>query len=151
MITKIELRDIFNTFASTNAEIDYYNYAVNHLWEVDKDLESNGVVQWVNSKVGSVSGTISRLNYDVFLMDIVNIENDNSDEIESDTARIALDFLSNLDQYSTVTGKMFSIDRNSITIEPFRERFDSTYCGNILSFTVKVPFNYNTCLIPVNP
>lgn len=148
MITKIALRDIFNTFAENDPRINFWEYAVNHLWEVDKDLESDGVVQWVNSIQGTVSNNIARLNYQVFMMDLVNTKKDNSDEVESDTHTILLNLLSYLELHSQEVGKMFSLDKQSITIEPFREKFDSMYAGNILTLAINVPFNYNTCIIP---
>lgn len=154
MITKLQIRDIFLDFAAGHKQIGLSDYAVNHLWEVDKDLKSNGVVMWVNSILGSIAGDrgeISKLNYQIFLMDVVNIEKDNSDQIESDTYSIGLDMLSHLEffQFKAKNGVgNFVLDKTATTVEPFREDFKSLYCGNMFSITLDVAFNYNTCIIP---
>lgn len=159
MITKIQIRDIFSDFAADHLQIDTFDYSVNHLWEVDKQLDSNGVVMWVNSVTGGPTGETgknNKRNYQVFIMDVVNDEKDNSAEIESDTEQIGLDLLSHLaffdfEEFEAKNGVgRFSLDRQFTTIEPFRENFKSLYCGNLFEISLNVSFNYNTCQIPTN-
>ena len=148
MITKIKIKDLFKWFGDNHEQVNDNAYYVNHLWEVDKDLANLGVNMIVSSIQSPVSGNLAKYSYEVFLMDAVNIKEDNSAEIESDTFSIALDLISFFDQYDYQTNEVFSLDKNVTSIEPFREKFDSQYAGNILRMTLNIPFNYNTCQIP---
>lgn len=147
MITKRKIADIFLNFGALHSNVGYTEYAVNHLWEVDKDLKSNGQVLWINSVQGNFTGTAAKWNYDIFCMDVVDIKEDNSIDVESDTYNTLLDLMSYFAQFDYEVNYVFTLDRNG-TNEPFRERFDSMYCGNILRMTITAPFSYNTCKIP---
>jgi len=150
LITKRRIADLFLAFGEAHNNVGHVEYAVNHLWEVDKDIDSNGQVLYMNSVQGSFSGTAAKWNYDVFCMDVVNIKEDNSIDIESDTYNTLLDLMSYFAQYDQEVNFVFSFDRGG-TNEPFRERFSSMYCGNIIRMTITAPFSYNTCKIPYKP
>ena len=147
MITKRKIADLFIAFGESHNQVGLTEYSVNHLWEVDKDLESNGAVLWINSVQGSFTGISAKWNYDIFCMDVVNTKEDNSIDVESDTYSILLDLMSYFAQYDYEINFVFTMDRSG-TKEPFRERFSSMYCGNILRMTITAPFSYNTCKIP---
>lgn len=148
MITKIAIKDLFEWFGNNHKQINYQNYAVNHNWEIDKDKISEGVVMWVVSVDSPISKNVIKYNYEVYLMGSVNIKEDNSAEVESDTQSIALDLLSFFDQYDYQPGLVFTLDKTTSSISPFREKFDSQYAGNMVRISLNVPFNYNTCQIP---
>lgn len=151
MITKIEIKDLFEWFGNNHLQINYNNYAVNHNWEIDKDKISDGVVMWVVSVDAPLSKNVISYNYEVYIMDIVDIKQDNSSEIESDTQLIALDLLSWFDQYPYTVGKVFTLNKSNSSISPYREKFDTQYAGNMVRISLNVPFNYNVCQIPFEP
>jgi hypothetical protein len=147
LITKRHIADLFLNFGAMHSNIGHVEYAVNHLWEVDKDLVSNGQVLYINSVQGNFTGVAAKWNYDIFCMDVINSKEDNSIDVESDTYNTLLDLMSYFAQYDVQVNFVFGLDKNGSN-EPFRERFSSMYCGNILRMTITAPFSYNTCKIP---
>lgn len=135
MITKNQIAKIFEDFANGHIKVNYFGYTVNSLFDVDKK-DADGVVIWVTSKAHPVSNVV-KYGYDVFIMDVVNKQEDDSAEVESDTATIGLELIKHINE--TEFDEEIDVEFGG-SMEPFVLKFDSLYAGNVLSFNVTIPF-----------
>lgn len=84
------------------------------------------------------------LTFNIFIADILNKDLTNVDEIYSDTLQIGQDIVA----YFREAG-IFFLNDESVSIEPFEEKFDDVLAGWMLGITLTVPFNSSTCNIPM--
>ena len=108
------------------------------LWELD--LEKNTLfplfhINPVNVTVGMNTRTF---NFQLFVMDLVEPDESNEQEVLSDCLEIAAG-----------EEQRYFID-NDFTIEPFTERFDNAVSGWVMSFSITVENELNSCNIPID-
>jgi hypothetical protein len=127
------------------------------IWEID--LEKNTLyplfhINPVNVTVGINTRTF---NFQLFVMDLVEPDESNEQEVMSDTLEIMNDIIAIykhgeiLYSYDAAAGEeqRYFID-NDFTIEPFTERFDNSVTGWVMSFSITVENELNSCNIPID-
>jgi hypothetical protein len=87
------------------------------------------------------------LSYSLLIFDLVKINEDNEDEVLSDTQQIALDILAMLGS-PTYTSQFILGD--SSQMEDFTERFDSKVAGWKMDITIRIPFDNDVCQVPAS-
>ena len=127
------------------------------IWEID--LEKNTLyplfhINPVNVTVGINTRTF---NFQLFVMDLVEPDESNEQEVLSDCLEIMNDIIAIykhgeiLYSYDAAAGEeqRYFID-NDFTIEPFTERFDNAVTGWVMSFSITVENELNSCNIPID-
>jgi len=127
------------------------------IWEID--LEKNTLyplfhINPVNVTVGMNTRTF---NFQLFVMDLVEPDESNEQEVLSDCLEIMNDIIAIykhgeiLYSYDAAAGEeqRYFID-NDFTIEPFTERFDNAVTGWVMSFSIMVENELNSCNIPID-
>lgn len=135
---------LFNDLATNHRDIN--SFGSGDLWEYMAN-ESNVVLpvtMWVIIQPNAVVGGIDSVKYSVVIMDAVDKDEDNEDEVVSDTLRIAKDILAILKQ--PYYEEFFQIEKN-VTFDNFTERFDSEMTGWQFDLIFKQPFTYNGCQV----
>lgn len=97
-----------------------------------------------NPTLSSVVNTSLELNLDLYIADKINEDGSNSKDVYDDTLSIAKDFVA----YFSNRNKKWNFRSDSISIEPFEEKFDDVLGGWKLSVVVVLPFRKNACEIP---
>lgn len=90
----------------------------------------------------------SQLNlaFDLYFVDRIVEDGSNTRDVYNDELQIAQDFIS---YFSQRTGR-WNIQPDTISLEPFEQKFDDIVGGWRLSITVLIPFYRNVCDIPLN-
>ncbi|QDP55507.1 MAG: hypothetical protein Unbinned176contig1000_44 [Prokaryotic dsDNA virus sp.] len=96
-------------------------------------------------------------NFQIFVMDIVDADNNNEDYVQSDTFQIVSDLIALLKQgeilyhYDASAGEepRYFIE-DDFTCEPFQERFDNFVTGWTVDIGVIVESELNSCIIPID-
>ena len=127
------------------------------LWELD--LEKNTLfplfhINPVNVTVGMNTRTF---NFQLFVMDLVEPDESNEQEVLSDCLEIMNDIIAIykhgeiLYGYDAAAGEeqRYFID-NDFTIEPFTEEYDNAVTGWVMSFSITVENELNSCNIPID-
>ena len=96
-------------------------------------------------------------NFQLVVADLVEPDEDNEQEVLSDTLSIMLDIVSifrngeTLYHYNQDHGEERRYwTSDDFTIEPFTERFDNALSGWVMNLPIVVEFPYDTCNIPTD-
>ena len=125
------------------------------LWDID--LEKNSKYPLAHVNIGNVDITMSQktFNFQVFIMDIS--DNDNEQYVLNDTMHIMSDLIAllkhgeNTYTYNAQHGEepRYFVD-NDFTCEPFTERFDNTVSGWVCNIQVIIESVLDSCDIPID-
>jgi hypothetical protein len=91
-------------------------------------------------------------NFSIIILDQVNEDLSNQEDVMSDTLEICKDIFTILYQSYTATWGGFSIDYTPLwspNVTPFLERFETVLGGWTMNITIEQPFDYNTCVLPI--
>ena len=144
---------IFNDLSLRHKMLNdfYYGQSWNFNAQVDLKYPVLWVEQGSSEVVKSINGYKENIyNFDLYVMDKINMGDDNYDEIISDTHFI-LDTI-----ISDISGHRFYIDMNislidNIVMEPVVEATDNNVNGWRASIRLKVPIKYTPCNTPIEP
>tara|TARA_R100001460_G_scaffold19023_1_gene39986 strand:+ start:653 stop:1147 length:495 start_codon:yes stop_codon:yes gene_type:complete len=125
------------------------------LWDVD--LEKNSKYPLAHVNIGNVDITMSQktFNFQVFIMDIS--DNDNEQYVLNDTMHIMSDLIAllkhgeNTYTYNAQPGEepRYFVD-NDFTCEPFTERFDNTLTGWVCDIRIIIESVLDSCDVPID-
>lgn len=138
------LNQIFNLIETeANAHQQIAQYGRGDVWEI-QPKELDYCVLWAIEENVSVSERTLIYNIRLICMDRVLPAEENEEEVMSDTLSILLDFVAYFRQLHT---EDISI-QDSVSLDPFTERFDDKVSGHACTISIKQPYSYNSCVIP---
>jgi hypothetical protein len=141
--------------------IAYYHNQINSfgygdLTQITMDIETKQEPVYTKMYVvpGQVQLAQNRLlyNFSIIILDQVNEDLSNQEDVMSDTLEICKDIFTILYQSYTATWGGFSIDYTPLwspNVTPFLERFETVLGGWTMNITIEQPFDYNTCVLPI--
>ena len=145
MSTLNTLVNYFETFADNHLQIKSFDYG--HITKVDTDSDKiDGVLLFMTWRPSFWVNGIPTLSFSFWIMDRVDIEQDNMQEVQSDCLSITHDLLSDVndsDETWTTTLKT-----GGTSVELFKEKFSSMYAGCIVDIDIKLPQGLDSCSIP---
>ena len=125
------------------------------LWDID--LEKNSKYPLAHVNIGNVDITMSQktFNFQVFIMDIS--DNDNEQYVLNDTMHIMSDLIAllkhgeNTYTYNAQHGEepRYFVD-NDFICEPFTERFDNTLTGWVCDIRIIIESVLDSCDVPID-
>ena len=123
------------------------------IWEVD--LEKNTKYPYFHCVPVNVNTGTSTLtyNFQLIIMDLVEPDQSNEQQVQSDTLQILLDILSlfrngEITKVGADEVPVYYTD-GDYTITPFTERFDASVTGWLMDFDVIVDNPYPACNVPL--
>ena len=127
------------------------------LWELDLEKNTLYPLFHINPVNVTVGMNTRMFNFQLFVMDLVEPDESNEQEVLSDCLEIMNDIIAIykhgeiLYSYDAAAGEeqRYFID-NDFTIEPFTERFDNAVSGWVMSFSITVENELNSCNIPID-
>ena len=127
------------------------------IWEIDLEKNTLFPLFHINPVNVTVGMNVRNFNFQLFIMDLVEPDESNEQEVLSDCLEIMNDIIAIykhgeiLYGYDAAHGEeqRYFID-NDFTIEPFTERFDNAVTGWVMSFTITVENELNSCNIPID-
>lgn len=87
------------------------------------------------------------LKFNVFVVDLLNSDNSNTDEIYSDMLQICGDFIAEFQDNEDDYG--FTIEEGT-SIIPLHEEMDDKVGGWVMQINVQLLFNSSECGLPIN-
>lgn len=151
----------YKTIIQDLSGIAYYHNQINSfgygdLTQITMDIETKQEPLYTKMYVvpGSVQLAQNRLlyNFSIIILDQINDDYSNQEEVMSDTLEICKDVFTILYQSYTANWGGFSIDYTPLwgpNVTPFTERFETVLGGWTMNLTIEQPFDYNTCVLPV--
>lgn len=151
----------YKTIIQDLSGIAFYHNQINSfgygdLTQITMDIETKQEPVYTKMYVvpGSVQLAQNRLlyNFSIIILDQINDDYSNQEEVMSDTLEICKDVFTILYQSYTATWGGFSIDYTPLwgpNVTPFTERFETVLGGWTMNLTIEQPFDYNTCVLPV--
>lgn len=127
------------------------------IWDID--LSKLTLFPLLHVNIINVNASKGQLqhNFQLVVADIVEPDEENEQEVLSDTLSIMLDIVSifksgeTLYHYNQTHGEETRYwTSDDFTIEPFTERFDNTLAGWTLDLPIIIEFPYDTCNIPTS-
>jgi hypothetical protein len=152
----------YKTIIQDLSGIAYYHNQINSfgygdLTQITMDIETKQEPLYTKMYVvpGSVQLAQNRLlyNFSIIILDQINDDYSNQEEVMSDTLEICKDIFTILYQSYTATWGGFSIDYTPLwgpNVTPFTERFETVLGGWTMNITIEQPFDYNTCVLPID-
>jgi len=138
------LNEIFTLIKNqATAHLQVNEYGQGDLWEINpKELDY--LVLWAIEESVALNERTLTYNIRLIAMDRVTTGEENEEEVLSDTLQIILDFVAYFRQLHTEDVSI----QNSVSIEPFTERFDDKVSGHSCVLAITQPYSYNKCQIP---
>lgn len=136
-----EIRSFFHRHKMVNSFVDNQVYD----FQAKENIYSAVVLVPTTSTLTGEVGTQLNLNFDLYFVDRMTEDNGNAKDVYNDELSIALDFVA---YFSNRNGK-WNISTESVTLEPFEQKFDDLVGGWRLSCSVLLPFRKNVCDIPL--
>jgi len=150
-----QLVKVFQDVATNHGQINDFGFG--DIWEAGKSRKLKYVCLWLNclsvTPIKSVNGNYNQttFRFRVFLLDLVNKDNDNDTEVLSDTVQIAQDILSELNDNPWYGDEGIIIPLNNIGITLFREKLEDELNGCWFDIDLTVPYNYCYTGLPLTP
>lgn len=151
----------YKTIIQDLSGIAYYHNQINSfgygdITQITMDIETKQEPLYTKMYVvpGSVQLAQNRLlyNFSIIILDQINDDYSNQEEVMSDTLEICKDIFTILYQSYTANYGGFSIDYTPLwgpNVTPFTERFETILGGWTMNLTIEQPFDYNTCVLPI--
>lgn len=112
----------------------------------EEALENVYVTALLVPQMSQINGSQISLNFNLFVVDLLNSDGSNKKDVYSDTLEIIRDFIAYFRGNPCVD---FEIAENT-TVTPLNEKFvDDIVCGWVLNFNVDMVFSLNSCDIPL--
>jgi PKD repeat protein len=134
-----EIRDFFDRHQLVNSYVDGQLYD----FQAKENIYSAVVLVPTTS---NIMNTQLNLSFDLYFVDRIVEDGTNTKDVYNDELQIVLDFIS---YFSNRNGK-WNLQPDSISLEPFEQKFDDIVAGWRLSVSVLIPFRKNVCEIPLN-
>jgi len=132
------------------------SFGFGDITQITMDIETEKEPLYTKMYVipGAVSLNQNRLDYNfsIIILDRINEDYSNQRDVMSDTLEVAKDIFTILYQSYTAQYGNFSVDYEPLwnpNVTPFLERFETILGGWTLNITIEQPFDYNTCVLPI--
>jgi len=154
-MTLEQVYQVFKAFADNHLQIKSFGYGLEDnitipelaLYEVVSGQTVEAVeypILYIVPVSRQISNTVLLYNFTVIAADRANKDGRDRIHIESDTLQYLLDFFAYLEQYQNG----FTLNKQ-ITIQPFIGQYADYLIGNEADFTIRTPYDFNSCQIPV--
>lgn len=133
---------LFSDIATAHRSINSYHVGDLDNYTANESDALNPVTLWVIVNDDTIEGKVDKPKYSFVVLDYVNQDSSNLDEVLSDTLRISKDVVAMLRQpyYET----FFKLEE-SVTFNPFNEKFDSDVAGWQFDLIFNQSFLYDAC------
>jgi hypothetical protein len=133
---------LFSDIAIAHRSINSYHVGDLDNYTANQNDALNPVTLWVIVNDDIIEGKVDKPKYSFVVLDYVNQDSSNLDEVLSDTLRISKDVVAMLRQpyYET----FFKLEE-SVTFNPFNEKFDSDVAGWQFDLIFNQSFLYDAC------
>lgn len=148
------VKNIFQIYVKNNKILnDFYYGDMNRITDENNSYgypllaaipTGNTITKGDNGEFNSIS-----YNFNMICADIVNGDEDNVDDILSDTAQNLSDFVSFLDQNSYCNEYSITINGTALNMNTFFEKFSDVIAGHTMTIGIVVPWKYIDCNIPM--
>ena len=101
---------------------------------------------WLEPMPGDLYKNLQTVNFNMFVIDILDQDKDNRKDVYSDTMLMGLDVVSRYWDSEMVYEMV--VDETNVYYEPFEERFDDYTCGWRFSIDFQIENRLNSCDIP---
>lgn len=95
---------------------------------------------------GNIQQGLVKFSFELYVLDLLNGDRSNLNEVHSDTIQILNDFVAELADNEDTYG--FTIDENTVSMEPIEEAFDDIVAGWVANIDVYVPNTLDDCETP---
>jgi len=127
------------------------------IWDIDLEKNTMFPLYHINPMTVDIGLQTKTLNFQLFVMDIVDADGNNEQYVLSDTLQIMTDIISVLKhgeimyQYDAANGEepRYWIE-DDFSCEPFTERFDNQVSGWVMEIAVEVESELNSCDVPID-
>jgi len=132
-------------------------------FDADWDKLTNGVIVMPFLESASVQVSVEVFRLRCLIMDLLSTgkenidgQRQNSEDVINDCLQISNDLLAYLDkvgyQVETEIGLGYEIflEKTSISLTPFVNRFENLYAGVDVAFVIATPYDFDYCSIPFN-
>lgn len=152
-ITYNQLIKVLKDFAASHLQL--HDFGVGDFWELTS-RDENGLdssdpktypLMWCFPLPSPITDKVDNLTMSIAFMDLVNNGEGNEEEVHSDMREVIKDLIAHL-----MNNPIYSFTlEDTVTTEPFTERFDDTVTGWVATFTLRQPFVQDRCAIPFDP
>lgn len=102
----------------------------------------------------TLAQNVLQYQFSIIILDRINEDLSNQEDVMSDCLEIAKDIFTILYQSYTATFGDFTLYYEPSwgpNVTPFLERYETVLGGYTLNVTINQPFDYNSCVLPMNP
>lgn len=131
---------IFEEIASNHKQIN--DFGKGSISRINGEYELKHPTLWVDIQPSTVQKNVVVMNFNVYIMDLVDQADFAEEDIHSDTMFIMQDIIVLLKKKRLIS------ENYDIPITPFHHKFNDRVAGWIGVFSVRVPYNYGECDIP---
>lgn len=119
-----------------------------HLTQWDEEARENlYVTALLVPQQSNINNTQIDLNFNLFIVDLLNSDRSNQRDVFDDTLSIVQDFVAYFSDNSCIDWDM----NQNATVQPITEKpFDDVLSGWVLNFTVSIPFSKSVCDLPLD-
>ena len=149
-LKNVTLRMLYDVFTDAfNAQTQLASISFGDIFEVD--LTQNGKYPMMHVSTETAAYDTGKLSYNfqIIVMDLVDKDEANEHDVLSDTLEIIGDVISRI-RHSALDADVDDFRntirlQDSISCEPFTERFDNEVTGWTASISIEVEFNAGAC------
>ena len=153
IITYNQIMKEFKTFATNHKQIQ--NFGNGDLWEIvehNQLADFNYPLFWVADQPANLGDGTFTWNFNIMAMDLVNKDESNENDVNSDMCQVLLDCVSYFEQKTAISNNVDWLKVNlvrSSTLNSFTERFSDELTGWGMNIGFRLPFSYNNCDLPI--
>lgn len=144
-MTLREVETQLQAIATNHRQIN--SYGSGELYDIVTSGDTNYPLMYTMLENSTIGGRVESLVFTILIMDIVKGGRVNEDEVASDMLEIVKDIIAQLQHPSYE----WEFDSQSVTVEPFTERFTDSVTGYSFKVSLLLPFAYDRCVIPYTP
>ena len=141
-MTLNQVQNALEAIATNHRQIN--SFGSGELYDIVTSGDTNYPLMYAMLENSTIGGRVESLVFNILIMDIVKGGRVNEDEVASDMLEIVKDVIALL-QAPTYE---WEFDSQSITIEPFTERFTDSVTGYSFKVTLLLPFAFDRCVVP---
>jgi hypothetical protein len=134
---------VLNNIASDHYQINSFGYG--RISSLPEKSDKDYPVLWCDTKPSQLIDREFQLRMDVAIFDLLTKDEDNYQEVLSDTLQIALDVVAQL------TSKDYNdnfIIQKTASLQDFMSRFADNVAGWLVTITIKIPYTADKCALP---
>jgi len=109
-------------------------------------IDRNYPLLWLEPATGDLNGHLQTINFNMWVLDILDQDKDNRKDVYSDTLLMGLDVV-NRYWDNEITYEMV-VDEVAVFYESVEEKFDDYTAGYRFSIDFQVENRLNSCIIP---